>query len=101
MLELDEGLEALDLEGVDLTDADLAGQPVSGCLLRRCALTGTDLRRARLTETRAGGLRRRRPAGAARSSWRDVVVGSCRLGSLEAYETEWRGSGSRGRRSTT
>jgi uncharacterized protein YjbI with pentapeptide repeats len=85
----DDGLESVELVGLDLADVDLEGQTVSGCALRRCTLDG-DLGHARLVETVLEGCEAAH-LRIARSSWRDVVVDACRLGSVEAYETEWRG----------
>ena len=88
--DLADDLESVELVGVDLSDADLDGRTVSGCALRRCTLDGADLGLARLVETLLEGCEAAH-LRVPRSAWRDVVVDTCRLGSVEAYETEWRG----------
>lgn len=81
-------------EGERLADADLEERDLEGIALSECewldvALSGADLTRSRLAETRltrVSGTVVRAP----RSTWRDVHIEDSRIGAAEFFESEWR-----------
>ncbi len=83
-----------DLEGFRFADVtlerlDLADAVVAGSRLERFETSEADLRGCRLSEVDLEAVNVP-VVRAARGEWRDVRV-SGRLGSVEAYESEWRG----------
>jgi uncharacterized protein YjbI with pentapeptide repeats len=82
-------LESLRYSALRLDALDLGGARLDGVELVDVAADETDLRGARFNEVRCE--RVSLPVvRAARTDWRDVEV-SGRLGSVEAYEAQWRG----------
>lgn len=81
-------------EGFRYAAADLAGRDLSDTVISECAFDGleaheTELRGARILDTRI--VRLNAPVlRAARSTWRDVHVEGSRLGAAELYESDLR-----------
>jgi uncharacterized protein YjbI with pentapeptide repeats len=88
-LERDADLESVQYAGLSLGSLDLPGALVSSSRFENVSADETDLKGARLVEVELD--RVNLPVvRAARTQWRDVRVNG-RLGSLEAYESQWRG----------
>lgn len=84
----DEARERERFRDADLGDRPLAGLRLEECELLDVSLHGADLRGARLVESRLA--RVNAPVlRAPRSSWRDVVVEQCRVGSGELSGSSW------------
>lgn len=82
-------LEGEEFGGLSFAELSLSGARIDMCRLDAIRAESLDLSGARLTEVGWADLDA--PAArAARSQWREVEV-SGRLGSLEAYDADWRG----------
>lgn len=82
-------LEGEEFRGLSFSDLALTGARIDLCRLDAIRADSLDLSGSRLTEVGWADLDA--PATrAARSQWRDVEI-SGRLGSVEAYDVDWRG----------
>jgi uncharacterized protein YjbI with pentapeptide repeats len=88
-LERDADLEGVRYADLSLGSLDLPGALVSSSRFDNVSAHETDLTGARLVEVELDRIDLP-VVRAARSQWRDVRVNG-RLGSLEAYESQWRG----------